>query len=417
MGIAEEFRPLGAGFAEIYAFLKRARDEAPVFYWQEHDVWVVSRYDDVQKVLIDPVFSNEGNLGVMNNSYCPEAKAILAGGIDFMETPQVNALEGEDHARVRKVMLNILTPKRFRSMEGSVRTMVTKLIDGFVQDGRCDFVTQFCYPLPVQVIFDVIGFKVEEENLEQLQTWSDDMFRLWLTPMSPEDQVRCARHAVQFQRYMKEKMAERRRAPRDDLLSEFVRQLDSGEAKASEDEIVIMFPMNLIGAGHETTKSALSNAMYQLLSQPSRWQDVVAHPETLSGVVDECLRIDSSVMAWYRTVAEDVELSGVRLEKGAKIVALIGAANHDERHFKDAESFCPVGRTERSGHLSFSIGRHFCLGAPLARMEMKIALEELAKRLPNLRMAPGQSIEYDPAVATRVIKHLQLEWDAPRALH
>jgi cytochrome P450 len=413
MSAATQFDPIGLSYQDLYALLRRMRKDEPVYYWAEHNCWVFNRYDDIVAILKDRRFSNEGNLEVMNSSYCPNAKQLLSQGINWNETLQVNGAEGETHTRLRGVMQSILTPQRFRRMEPSVQQMVRKRIDSFVAEGHCDFVAQFCYPLPIEVIFDVIGFKTEEENLEQLQVWSNDMFRLWLVPMPEGDQVRCAKHAVQFQQYMRAKIADRRRNPREDLLTEFVRRLDSGESKISEDELVLMFPMNLIGAGHETTKAQLSNVMYQLLVDPARWQAVVEHPGAIPEVIEECMRLDGSVVAWYRTTTEALEFSGKQLPKKANVIMMFGAGNHDESKFENSESFCPT-RGVRNGHLTFSADRHFCLGAPLARMEMKIALEELARRLPNLRLAPNQAVEYDPSVAVRVIHALQLEWDAPK---
>ena len=411
MSFAEKFQPAGASHEALLAFLRTARRVDPVFYWAEHDIWVVTRYDDVQKVLGDAEhFSVQGNLGVMNNKYCPEARKALSEGIDWNNVPQVNGVEGETHARLRKVMQNILTPQRFTDMEGRIRQEVVRLIDSFAAEGHCEFIRQFAYPLPVHVIFAVIGFVAEEEDLAQLQKWSDDTFSLWLAPMSPERQAECARHAVQFQNYIKAKIADRRANPRDDLLTDFVREVDAGDGRLSEDELTIMFPMNLIGAGHETTKSALGNALYHLLSERSRWQALVDDPKGIPLAVEETLRWDGAVFAWYRTVSSAVEIGGKKLPIGAKVIAAMGSANHDENKFADADKFC-LARGNNPPHLTFSYGRHFCPGAPLARMELRIALEELAKRLPNLRLRAGQDVKYDPSVATRTLSHLELEWD------
>ncbi|WP_281783688.1 cytochrome P450 [Sinimarinibacterium flocculans] len=417
MAFSPSFNPVGKQYEDLYRELAVVRRDTPIFYWEAHGCWVVTRYEDITAVLNDKDhFTVEGILGVMNNNYCPEANEILSRGIDFIRTPQVNGVEGADHARLRGIMQAILTPARFRQMEPFVRKNVIHLIDTFAADGHCDFVPQFAYPLPVRVIFDVIGFKVEEENLAQLQEWSDDYFRMWLAPLTPEEQVRCAKHIVEFQNYTRAKLADRRRAPRDDLMTDFVRQLDAGQSKVTEDEVVIMFPMNFIGAGHETTKSALTNALYQLLREPSRWQAIIDDPDSIPAVVEECLRMDTSVPAWYRIVKEDVELSGQKLPKGARVIMMLAAANHDEARFDEPERFCPARSQsgQRSGHLTFSYGRHFCMGAPLARLEMRVALEELSARLKNLQLRPGQSFEYEPNVATRVLKSLQLQWDAAR---
>jgi len=413
MSVANRFAPVGAKHEDLLLFLKEARTEEPVFYWQEHDIWVVTRYDDVKKVLGDAKnFTVEGNLGVMNAGYCPQAQKILSSGIDWIKIPQVNGVEGPVHKRLRKVMQNILTPERFREMEPRIRLEVTRLIDAFIDKGNCDFVSEFAYPLPVFVIFAVIGFLAEEEDLEQLQRWSDDTFMLWLAPLTPEQQVECANHAVEFQRYMAKKIADRRANPRDDLLTDFVREVDAGDGRLSEEELTIMFPMNLIGAGHETTKSALGNALYHMLGEPSRWQAIVDDPASIPQAVEETLRWDGSVFGWYRSVIDDVEIGGKTLPKGAKVVALLGSANHDENKFDDPESFCPA-RGNKPAHMTFSFGRHFCPGAPLARMELRIALEELARRLPGLRLKPDQQVEYEPSLATRTLKRLDIEWTPP----
>lgn len=412
MGVVENFNPAGASYESLQAMMKKVREEEPVFYWAEQDVWVATRYEDCQKILGDADhFSNEGNLEVLNGRYCPEAKAVLASGIDWNATPQLNGTEGERHTRLRGVMQSILTPKRFREMEPVIRSNVTRLIDGFIADGRCDFITRFAYPLPVYVIFEIIGFRPEEEDLATLQQWSDATFSLWLAVLDPDAQVECAKKAIEFQNYMRGKIADRRANPRDDLLTEFVRELDSGQSRLSEEEAIILFPMNLIGAGHETTKSALGNALYHMLSDRSRWDQIVRDPSIIPAAVEETLRFDGSVFGWYRTVTSEVELGGKTLPAGAKVIAAMGSANHDENRFEASDSFCPA-RRNKPPHLTFSFGRHFCLGAPLARMEMRIALEELSRRLPNLRLAPGQDVRFEPAVATRTIGHLAIEWDA-----
>ncbi len=411
MSISQEFCPIGQDYTDLHRFLEKARTEEPVFYWEQQGIWVITRYDDVTEVLTDAEnFTNEGNLSVMNSGYCEEATRILATGIDWTKVPQINDMEGERHARVRSVVQNILSPARLREMEPRIRQNVAELIDRFVDDKKCEFVSQFCYPLPVRVIFDLIGFDEKEHDLAQLQIWSDNMFRLWLVPLSEEEQIECATHAVQFQEYIRNLLADRRRNPRNDLLTDFARELDQEDARVSEDEVIIMFPMNLIGAGHETTKAALSNAVYHMLSTPEWWQAIVDDPSTIPGAVEESLRFDGSVLAWYRTVLKKTTLGGKALNPGDKVMAVLGSANHDADVFDRAEEFCPA-RSRHPKQLTFSTGRHFCLGAPLARLEMQFALEELSSRLPGLRLSPGQPIKYMDSVATRVIEALQLEWD------
>lgn len=410
MGTSEHFQPIGQHHEALLGMLEKARQEESVFFWEDHGIWVATHYDDVNRVMSDAeCFSCEGNLGALNDSYCAQAREILSSGVDWLTIPQVNGAEGNTHARLRKVLLSILTPGRVRHMESSVRANVVSLIEAFQADGRCEFVSQFAYPLPVKVIFDIIGFTAEEHDLQQLALWSDDTFRLWLVPLSAEEQVTCARHAVQFQQYIRDLLDDRRQSPRDDLLTEFARELDRKDSRVSEEEVVMMFPMNLIGAGHETTKAALTNAVYHLLSKPERWRSIVDDPDTIPDVVEESLRFDGSVFAWFRTVIRETTLGGKSIKAGDKIMGVFGSANHDEAKFDKPHEFCP-GRPRNPKQMTFSTGRHFCIGAPLARLEMKVALEELSTRLKHVRLAPEYELDYMASLATRVLNTLDLEW-------
>ncbi len=411
MTLSQEFKPIGQDHASLLSFLEEARAQEPVFFWEEQGIWVVTNYDDVDTVMTDAAhFTAEGNLGVMNEGYCEEARQILSKGIDWINVPQINDTEGKTHTRLRTVMQEILSPKRVREMQPKIERNVTALIDQFVDKKHCEFVDEFSYPLPVQVIFDLIGFESTDHDLKKLQLWSDDMFRLWLTPLTKQEQITCAQHAVQFQTYIRELLEERRRAPQNDLLTDFARELAGENARVSEDEVILMFPMNIIGAGHETTKAALTNALYHMLRKPERWQAIVDDPSTIPNAVEETLRFDGSVFAWYRTVRDGVALGGKELKPGDKVMAVLGSANHDETKFNEPGDFCPM-RPKRPKQMTFSTGRHFCLGAPLARLELQIALEELSQRLPGLRLKKEQPIPYMESVATRVITELHLEWD------
>lgn len=411
MSISEEFQPIGRTHDALLSLLKKARAEEPVFFWEEHGIWVATRYEDVERVMSDAdCFSCEGNLGAMNDSYIAEAREILSSGVDWLKVPQVNGAEGDTHARLRNVMQTIFAPARIKRMEAAVRKNVVELIAAFENDKTCEFVQKFAYPLPVKVIFDIIGFNADEHDLQKLALWSDDTFRLWLVPLSPEEQVTCAGHAIQFQEYIRRLLDDRRASPRDDLLTEFANELDREGSRVSEEEVIMMFPMNIIGAGHETTKAALTNAVYHMLREPDRWRAIVDAPASIPDAVEESLRFDGSVFAWYRTVAKETSLGGRTLKSGDKVMGVFASANHDEAMFDDAASFCPA-RSKQPKQLTFSTGRHFCLGAPLARLEMKIALEELSQRLPNLRLAPEYEVDYMASVATRVLNTLDLVWD------
>jgi cytochrome P450 len=403
------FSPVGKSFDAVYASWRAIRNESPVFYWSEQGIWVVTRHEDINRILHDESFTLEGILTSLNRD--PEAMRIIRSGIDYNTTEHIQNTDEKKHAKFRSILLKILSPRRFREMEPFVRSTTIKLITNFIQRGRCEFVGEFAYLLPSLTVLNLIGFREDEEDMRQIQRWSDDTFRMWLAPLTPEQQRVCARHTVEFQEYILRKLAARRRDPRDDVMTALLQAVDSGEADLTEAEMVVMFTMNIIGGGHETTKGQLALAFYDLLVERGRWEEVLNHPDRLDETVEELIRYDPVVMMWYRTASNDATVGGVQIPAGSRILMALGAANHDDRKFDRADEFCPH-RGVRSGQITFSAGRHVCLGAALARMELRIAIEEFAKRIPSLRLAENYTVQYEPILVTRVIPKLDLEWDA-----
>ncbi len=412
MNFGAGFKPVGASFDDVYGFLKEARKKEPVFYSERYHCWVLTRYDDIRNVLLDKeYFTTEGVLSGLNHDYGPKASAVLAKGVDWRKVKHTQNTEGEEHRRNRLFLRSILYPARFRKMEPIVRDIVTQCIDGMIAHGSpCEFVQSLAYPLPILTVFRVIGFDETEEDMARLKLWSDQTFRMWLTPMSDDEQEVCARDAVSFQDYIRGKMQERRRNPRDDLMTEVLHAADTGDSSFSDDELILMFTLSLIGAGHGTTMAQLTSMMWQLLRQPERWQYVIDHPQHIPEVAEEIIRYDPAALGWYRFVTKDTTVHDKTLKKGDMIFMALGSGNRDEDKFDDPEAFCPV-RPNRIKPLTFTQGIHFCPGADLARMELRITLEELSKRLPGLRLVPGQDIEYFPSLPTRGINRLELEWD------
>jgi len=407
MTIAEEFNPVGTPFEEVYASLRRARAEQPVFYSERLQAWMVTRYDDIRAMLDNPVFTVEGTLSGFN--YEPETEAILSSGINWNSTAHIAGAEGEEHERLKKILLPILNPRRLRSLEPMVREIAGELIDRFGDRGHCEFMAEFAYLLPILTVFRFIGFNPDEDDLDQMAVWSGNTFKIWLTPMEAAEQKQCALDAIEYQAYIRARIHDRRRNPREDLMTEMVRAMDRGEIAISEDELVLMYIFTFIGAGHETTMAQLGNTVYQLLKERERWEYLREHPEHVDDVVEETIRYDGSVIGWYRRVAEDTEFLGHGMKQGEFVVMAFGSGNHDECQFANPEDYCPV-RENRQRPLTFSQGRHFCLGAPLARLEVKVALQELAGRLPALALVPDRAIAMVPSVATRVIERLELRW-------
>ena len=410
-----DYDPADTSHQEVYAFLKQLREQKPVFFSKKHNGWIVSRYDDLVAAVNDPALTVENAIqGAQDGQYCRAALDVLATGVDWNRTLHVQSGEGADHARLRKALMSVINPKRIHEMRPVVQDIVDGLIDRFIERGNCEFVSEFAYRLAMLTVLNLIGFNEAEDDMSRFPVWIEDTFRLLLTPLDEEQQVIAATHAVQFQHYIREKIAARRANPRDDLLSEVLARLSSGEAQMTDDELVIMFTHSFVGAGHETTKLSITNGIYHLLEERSRWESLLANPERVSEFVEENLRYDAPLLAWYRyrarSAARRAPCPWQPIARGQKVIIMFGSANHDAAKYADAESFCPF-RTEIARHLTFNTGKHVCIGAPLARLELNTALATLARRIPSLRLAPGHEVVYGPNFANRIISQLHLEWE------
>lgn len=413
MAEAAQFNPSHHSFAELYRTLGEIRRDEPIFWSDRYQAWVVTRYDDVVKVVRNnDAFSVKGVLEAAQpgGGYCPAARAVLSRGVDWMVTGHLQSDEGPSHSRFRSAVLSVITPKRIRDMEPAVRDIINSLIDTLHPRGECDFAKEFAYPLAMLTTLRLIGFKEAEDDLDRFPLWADDTFKLILKSMTPEEQVVAATHAVEFQDYIRAKIEDRRANPRDDMMSEIVNHLATGKAQLTDDELIIMFTQTFVGAGQETTKLGLTNMMLHVLEDPAQWEAVKANPDKLDNFVEESLRYDPPLLGLFRVCVEDTVVGGVEIKEGQRVFFLLGSGNHDDEKYADADSFRPF-RAETIPHLTFNTGQHFCVGAGLARLEMRTALEILSKRLPSLRLKAGVPISYESNDASRFLSGLQVEWD------
>lgn len=406
--IASEFNPWGEDYlADPYPFYARARDEAPVFYNPTTDLWMVSRYDDIWAVLRDPARFSAANATAPVVAFTPEAQQIL---LDGGYTPK-RALTNNDppgHTRVRGHINRAFSARRIAQLEPRIREYTDGLIDAFVAAGRADLIKQFAYPLPIQVVFRLIG--IPEGDMDQIKDWCGNRALFLFGYVSPEEQVACARNLVEFWQYIKDFCELRRREPQDDLTSELAAIADRDASLLDMDEVASVV-MGLGFAGHETTTNMIGSSVLHLLIS-GQWARLAADPALVENAVEELLRYDGSVPVWRRVAQEAVALGGVTIPAGGKIGLLLGSANRDATHFAHPDRF-DIEREDARDHLAFGKGIHFCIGAALARLEIKIALERLAQRLPGLRLVPDQRLEYIPTLAFRGPKHLLIEWDVP----
>ncbi|MGH9039283.1 MAG: cytochrome P450 [Acidimicrobiia bacterium] len=393
--------------ADPYPVFAGLRTEAPVHYEPGLDHWVVSRHADVRAVLADPAtYSARNAVSPLVRFTDEQVRLLREGGFDV--PPLLVNLDPPDHARARRITGRAFTPRRLRDLAPVIRTLVEGHVDRFPPGGPVDAVAGLAYDLPAQVLFVLLG--IPDEDVPRIKAWGEDRLKLiWGRPETEEEQTLLTRRTVEFWRYCVELVAARQADPGDDLPSEMLTDHDAPDRLTPTEVATVVY--GLLFAGHETTSNLLANSLLRLVGTPGVWARLAAEPGLIPAAVEEILRLDSSVPVWRRITTRPVELAGVPLPAGARLLILLGSANRDEDVFERAEEL-DLARANAREHLSFGFGIHFCLGATLARMEVRAALDVLAERFPGLRLSQGQDLEFHPNLSFRGPTRLLVEWDA-----
>jgi cytochrome P450 len=405
------FDPLDPDYlADPYPYYARFRREAPVFYAPKVDFWVVSRYEDILRIVKDPETFSNARVQEPLYPITPEALEKLKEGVRVK--PTTSTADPPLHRRTRKHAARAFSAKRVAGLEGRIREVANGLIDRMISDGRADMVDRFAFPLPAYVVFGLIGYP--EEDSEMLKEWCSDRLKLtWGRPL-PEEQLATVEKMSSFFAYIENFVHRRAEDLRDDYTSDLLRIRAEDEENLSLEEVVSI-DYSLSFAGHETTTNLILNGLRNLLSRPGLWKELREDPSLIPNAVEETLRRDTSVVTWRRSTTRPVEIAGVEVPEGARLMLLLASANRDEGVFERADEF-DVRRENAGRHIAFSHGIHFCLGAPLARLEARIAFELLTQRLPDLRLSPSdQTLEFDPNMSFRGPKELWAEWTPTEA--
>jgi pimeloyl-[acyl-carrier protein] synthase len=374
--------------ANPYPFYHRLRAAEPV-HRTPMGLWVLTRYDDVVSVLKDPRFGREGFDQILANVYGAGARSML-----FRDPP--------DHTRLRGLVSQAFTPHVIERMRSHIENIVDRLLDRVQHANAMDVIAELAYPLPVTVICEMLGVPTEAHS--GIRQWSADLARsLDAIGMPTNEEVVMRGRAAQqaMLDYFRELILERRQTPRDDLLSLLIAAEAQGD-RLTEGELLITCNL-LFVAGHETTVNLIGNGVLALLNHPRELAKLRADPALLPVAVEELLRYDSPVQRTGRMTNTDVELGGRKIEKGSLVVTAIGAANRDPAHFPDPDRLDVTRRDNR--HVAFGLGIHFCLGAPLARLEGQIAIGTLLRRMPGLRLATSTP-EWRESSTLRGLKRL-----------
>jgi cytochrome P450 len=391
--------PGPAGAECPWPLLAKLRDEAPVYELPAHPgVFLVTSYRDIRTMLGDPDrFSSDAvrsGLGGFN----------LAGSSD-LQGRTMNETDDPAHAAKRRLAFAPLKPGRLKSYEPLITGIVDSLIDGFIADGRVEFVEQFANPVPARVICLLMGLPPEDEELVQRFGRIELSGLVWMDEAFKQRQLATAAKMVE---YLTDRIQERYEEPGDDVISIVIQEQVERDGEFHPDDVRAQAAL-LLGGGVMTTAHFLSSAMYLLVTNPEQMTRV-RDKSLLPAMIDEVLRLEPPSVWQPRRATQDVVLSGVTVPAGSYLLMMLGSANRDEQKF-DCPTEFDVDRPATKDHLSFGYGTHFCLGAPLARTESRIAFERLFARMGNIRATADNSFEHVTSAAFRGLVRLSLEFD------
>jgi pimeloyl-[acyl-carrier protein] synthase len=401
MMVTLEYNPFAPEVhADPYPVYARLRSEDPVHWSDLMESWVLTRYRDVVAVLDSDRFSAERRRA--NNRF---ARELAARQEEIGPVGRVTTMLTADpplHTRLRGLVNKAFTPRAVERLRPRIQEIVDELLDAVAGSGRMDVIADLAYPLPVIVIAEMLG--VSPDDRAQFKRWSTDIAATTGGPLMGADVLqRADQSAIALAEYFERVIAERRREPRDDLLSGLIAAEEQGQVLS--DEELLATCILLLVAGNETTTTLIGNGVLALLRHPEQMRILRDDPSLIRSAVEEILRYDPPVQGTGRVALADTEIGGKRIEKGQLLLTLLAAANRDPEQFPNPDEL-DVTRSENR-HLAFGYGIHFCLGAPLARLEGQIAINGLLRRLPEPRLATDD-LQWGGSFILRGLKSLPI---------
>jgi len=389
-----DFDPLSEDFLrDPYAHMQAL---PAVFFAPSLDYYVVTRYAEVERVFLDPETFSAANAQLPLIPLAAEVGKILLDG-GHRPQPSMVSLDPPAHGRLRKPAARAFTPRRVKQMEPRIRATAADLLDAVEASGPFELIAALAFPLPMRIMFGFMG--VPEADWPRLKEWCVSRASLaWGRP-TPDEALHHAEQMVLYRRYLRGLVSAKADDRADDFCSALLEIADEDPDALTHEEIAsILFSLSF--AGHETTNNLIGNCVRRLLEVPERWARLAAEPELIPGAVDEILRFDPSVPVWRRVTTRPVTLGGVDLPEGAKLFLWLAAAGRDGDVFPDPDAFDPERENARRT-LAFGRGIHFCIGSALGRLEASLALLELTRRFPQLRLVEGQEIPFHPNISFR----------------
>ena len=405
MNPADVFQPTSPEFlANPYPAYKRLRNEAPIFFYEPWGKWILTSYEDINTLLRDR------HLGrVIHHTLPDEEKpkwTELEAQYEVSRVVSLLELEPPDHTRIKDVFHQTFTPKRVRELSGKIEALCNRLADNLLArvERRANLIDDFAQTIPVTVIADLLG--IPERDRHNLVPWSSGMIGWFEPERTPEMEQEAVRCAQEFMAYLGDLIGEKRQRPTDDLMSAMVDIYDNEPERLSELELINNCIL-LLNAGHEAVVNVIGNGMFALLRHPQQWESLKADANLISTAIEEMMRFDTPLQFFERFVLEDISYKGFDWPKGTQLCLYYASANHDEAIFERPENF-DITR-HPNPHIAFGLGLHYCIGAPLARLELQAALRTLSTHLPNLELV-GDAPEYYPKNVFRYLKGLEVRY-------
>lgn len=414
MEIDVDFAQSSSWNHEMVDRMRWIRENEPIFWSENTQAFIISRFKDVSHI------SKNSDLFCSGEGVMPDPRIKNIGMIDEDEP---------HHGELRGLINRGFTPRMVQQWEEIFQQITDDAIDRIAQQGECDFVEDIAIPLPLLLIAEMIGIRLEDR--ERFHQWSDAMIGSAGNMDDPKVVATAGKAALEYFEYLTEIIESRRKDPKQDLISILVRAKDDGiliqleddandsvlgmsrtraERDISNDELIKLCVLLLV-AGNETTRNGLSGAMQLLIENPDVRARLIEDPSLIPAAIEEMLRLVSPVLSFVRTATRDTEISGVSIKKGQKVLMIYGSANRDAEEFEDPDRF-KIDRN--AAHLAFGIGNHFCMGANLARMELRVALTELLRRIPDMSYTDGGPV-FSPSALVRNVTHMRVRFTPEEA--
>ena len=396
-----------------YDAYKALRDEAPAYRCPHSGMYVISRYDDVRRVLTDHEnFTNRTTL------YGEEAKPNerQQAVIDLFEqegwlpAPTLASRDDPDHKAMRAVFNEAFRPGKIKELDSEVEALSYRLIDDFIDDGHCEWVRQFAIPLPLFIIGRQMG--ADPNDIWRIKGWTEAFFERISMMQSPDEELDTVRWEIQAQHYFQPIFEQLRRKPEDSLLSVLVNTvIEEWGRPMNDNELHAEMMADTFVGGSETTTNAISAGVKLLIENKNIWDQLKSDPDRyLKNFIEEVLRLESPVQSLMRATAKDVDIGGTMIPAGSLINIRYAAANRDERRFDNATEI-DLERKNPGGHMAFGSGKHHCLGAPLARRELFWSFTALLDRVDDMWFAEGKNeFRYHPHYLLRSLQELHIEF-------